>query len=260
LIFVILHYFIHPMELDFAKMPEQLIPAVVQDALTGQVLMLGYLNAEAWAQTQSQGRVTFYSRSKQRLWTKGETSGHYLRLVSAHPDCDADALLLLVEPAGPTCHRGTTSCFEQVGVGSLPTAIKAAAESAIPAGVVAADSEPVANWSASSPVPLVSFLTELDQLIAQRQLDPAQAPGSYTVRLLEKGLARIAQKVGEEAVETVIEALLGRREGLVGEAADLVYHLLLLLRVSGSSLTEVLLVLRQRHQLIAAGNRRPLPE
>ena len=226
--------------LDFAKMPDQLVPAIVQDADTGQVLMLGYFNAEAWQQTQASGRVTFYSRSKQRLWTKGETSGNYLRVASLHADCDQDAVLVRAWPAGPTCHRGTTSCFDA-------------------AATVATDPS-AAALAAPLPVPAVGFLAELDRLIAQRQAHPETEPGSYTVRLFEKGLARIAQKVGEEAVETVIDAMAGNRAGLPGEAADLVYHLLVLLRASGSSLAEMLVVLRQRHQRISAGERRPLPD
>jgi len=222
------------MTLDFQKMPDQLIPAIVQDAATGQVLMLGYFNAEAWQQTQAQGRVTFFSRAKQRLWTKGETSGNYLHVVSLHADCDQDTVLVLARPAGPTCHRGTTSCFE-----ALPTAGLAA--------------DPL-------PAPAIGFLAELEQLIARRHQYPAEEPGSYTVRLFEKGLARIAQKVGEEAIETVIDAMAGNKAGLPGEAADLLYHLLVLLQASGSSLAEVLAVLRQRHQTIGAGQRRPLPE
>jgi len=225
------------MNLDFQKMPDQLIPAVVQDAATGQVLMLGYFNAEAWQRTQAEGRVTFFSRSKQRLWTKGETSGNYLHVVSLHIDCDQDTVLVLARPDGPTCHRGTTSCFEP-----LPGAA------------------PTVGSQAAAPVSAVGFLAELDRLIAHRQQYPEQEPGSYTVRLFEKGLARIAQKVGEEAVETVIDAMAGNRAGLPGEAADLLYHLLVLLRVSGSSLDEMLGVLRQRHQTIRAGERRPLPD
>jgi phosphoribosyl-ATP pyrophosphohydrolase/phosphoribosyl-AMP cyclohydrolase len=217
-------------------MPDQLIPAIVQDAATGQVLMLGYFNAEAWQQTQTQGRVTFFSRAKQRLWTKGETSGNYLQVVSLHADCDQDTVLVLARPAGPTCHRGTTSCFE-----------------ALPIAGAATDPAPL-------PAPAIGFLAELEQLIARRHQYPAEEPGSYTVRLFEKGLARIAQKVGEEAIETVIDAMAGNKAGLPGEAADLLYHLLVLLQASGSSLDEVLAVLRQRHQTIGAGQRRPLPE
>jgi phosphoribosyl-ATP pyrophosphohydrolase/phosphoribosyl-AMP cyclohydrolase len=233
------------MDLDFQKMPDQLIPAIVQDAATGQVLMLGYFNAEAWYKTQTEGRVTFFSRSKQRLWTKGETSGHYLQVVSLHIDCDQDTVLVRAQPAGPTCHRGTTSCFE------TEVLVEAAVPVAASTGVVV---------GAGLPSPAVGLLAELDQLIERRRQFPAEEPGSYTVRLFEKGLARIAQKVGEEAVETVIDAMAGNRAGLAGEAADLVYHLLVLLRVSGSSLDEMLTVLRQRHQTIAAGQRRPLPD
>jgi len=212
-------------------MPDQLIPAIVQDAATGQVLMLGYFNAEAWQRTQAEGRVTFFSRSKQRLWTKGEASGNYLHVVSLHADCDQDTVLVLARPAGPTCHRGTTSCFEDLPAGLGPL-----------------------------PAPAVGFLAELEQLIARRRQYPAEEPGSYTVRLFEKGLPRIAQKVGEEAIETVIDAMAGNKAGLPGEAADLLYHLLVLLQASDSSLDEVLAVLRQRHQTIGAGQRRPLPD
>jgi phosphoribosyl-ATP pyrophosphohydrolase/phosphoribosyl-AMP cyclohydrolase len=221
------------MNLDFQKMPDQLIPAVVQDTATGQVLMLGYFNAEAWQRTQVEGRVTFFSRSKQRLWTKGETSGNFLRVVSLHVDCDQDTVLVLAQPDGPTCHRGTTSCFEAPLGQPAPAAL---------------------------PTPAIALVAELDRLIAHRQQHPEAEPGSYTVRLFEKGLARIAQKVGEEAVETVIDAMAGNRAGLPGEAADLLYHLLVLLRASGSSLEEMLAVLRQRHQTISAGQRRPLPD
>lgn len=233
------------MDLDFQKMPDQLIPAIVQDAATGQVLMLGYFNAEAWHKTQAEGRVTFFSRSKQRLWTKGETSGHYLQVVSLHVDCDQDTVLVRAQPAGPTCHRGTTSCFET----EVP--VEVAEPVVAGTGVVV---------GAGLPAPAVGLLAELDQLIERRRQFPAEEPGSYTARLFEKGLARIAQKVGEEAVETVIDAMAGNRAGLAGEAADLVYHLLVLLRISGSSLDEMLTVLRQRHQTIAAGQRRPLPD
>ncbi|MDJ0365839.1 bifunctional phosphoribosyl-AMP cyclohydrolase/phosphoribosyl-ATP diphosphatase HisIE [Hymenobacter sp. H14-R3] len=223
------------MDLDFQKMPDQLIPAIVQDAATGQVLMLGYFNAEAWARTQAEGRVTFFSRSKQRLWTKGETSGNFLRVVSLHADCDQDTVLVMAQPDGPTCHRGTTSCFEPLP-GQEPAQVSLLL------------------------APAVGLLAELDQLIERRRQHPDEESGSYTVRLFEKGLARIAQKVGEEAVETVIDAMAGNRAGVASEAADLVYHLLVLLRATGSSLDEMLTVLRQRHQTISGGQRRPLPE
>ncbi|RZK87232.1 MAG: phosphoribosyl-ATP diphosphatase, partial [Hymenobacter sp.] len=166
-------------------------------------------------------------------------------VVSLHVDCDQDTVLVQAQPAGPTCHRGTTSCFDP----PVPVATSAALA---PAAGITVGVGPAA--------PAVGLLAELDQLIERRRQFPAEEPGSYTVRLFEKGLARIAQKVGEEAIETVIDAMAGNKAGLTGEAADLVYHLLVLLRVSGSSLDEMLVVLRQRHQTIAAGQRRPLPD
>jgi phosphoribosyl-ATP pyrophosphohydrolase/phosphoribosyl-AMP cyclohydrolase len=194
-----------------------LLPAIIQDADTGQVLMLGYVNEAAWTKTQQEGRVTFFSRSKNRLWTKGESSGNYLTVVSLHPDCDADAVLIRVLPAGPTCHRGTTNCFEQ-------------ADELVPPAVP------------------VGFLAGLERLIQQRHDQPEVAPGSYTVSLFEKGIPKIAQKVGEEAVETVIDAVAGHRSTLPGEVADLLYHLLVLLVATGVSLTEVIAVLEGRHR------------
>jgi len=195
-----------------------LAPAVVQDADTGQVLMLGYVNEEAWARTQQEGRVTFFSRSKNRLWVKGETSGNYLTVVSLHVDCDADTVLIRAIPAGPTCHRGTVSCFEQPAQVHAPTAP-------------------------------IGFLAGLERLIVERQQFPERAPTSYTVSLFHKGIPKIAQKVGEEAVETVIDAVGGQRETLPGEVADLLYHLLVLLVASGVPLAEVIGVLQERHRL-----------
>ncbi|UOQ96023.1 bifunctional phosphoribosyl-AMP cyclohydrolase/phosphoribosyl-ATP diphosphatase HisIE [Hymenobacter sp. 5317J-9] len=194
-----------------------LAPAVIQDADTGQVLMLGYVNEEAWARTQAEGRVTFFSRSKNRLWTKGETSGNFLAVISTHIDCDADTVLIRVIPAGPTCHRGTTSCFEQ------PQQLHA----------------PVAN---------IGFLAELERLVSERKQFPERTPDSYTVQLFQKGIAKIAQKVGEEAVETVIDAVGGQHETLKGEVADLLYHLVVLLVATGVSFNEVLAVLQERHR------------
>ena len=195
-----------------------LLPAIVQDADTGQVLMLGYMNEEAWAQTQKEGRVTFFSRSKDRLWVKGETSGNYLTVVSLHVDCDADTVLVRAIPAGPTCHRGTVSCFDQLDQGHVPAAP-------------------------------IGFLAELERLIVERQQFPERAPTSYTVSLFNKGMSKIAQKVGEEAVETVIDAVAGNRETLPGEVADLLYHLLVLLVASGVSMTDVISILQERHRL-----------
>ena len=186
-----------------------LLPAVVQHAADGRVLMLGYMNRAALTQTLVGGKVTFYSRSKQRLWTKGESSGHVLKLVSIHTDCDADSLLVLADPVGPTCHRGTDSCF----------------------GDAAA--------------PPLAFLGRLDALIAARERErPAE---SYTTRLFEGGVRRIAQKVGEEGVETALAAVVEDDEALRGEAADLVYHLIVLLRARGLGLDAVAETLATRH-------------
>ena len=186
-----------------------LLPAVVQHTMDGRVLMLGYMNRAALVQTLAGGLVTFYSRSRQRLWTKGETSGHVLKLVSMHADCDADSLLLMADPVGPTCHRGTDSCF----------------------GDAAA--------------PALAILGRLDALIAARERErPAD---SYTTRLFEGDLRRIAQKVGEEGVETALAAVVQDDDALRGEAADLVYHLIVLLRARGLGLGAVAETLAMRH-------------
>lgn len=206
----------HPITLQFDAFTG-LAPAIIQDADTGQVLMLGYFNAEAWAKTQLEGRVTFFSRSKNRLWTKGESSGNFLTVVSTHIDCDADAVLIRALPAGPTCHRGTVSCFVQ------------ADETVAPAAPI-------------------GFLASLERLIAERHRFPERAPTSYTVSLFNKGIAKIAQKVGEEAVETVIDAVSGSYTTLPGEVADLLYHLLVLLEASGITTAQVINVLQERHR------------
>ena len=195
------------LQLDFAK-DGGLVPAIVQHWLSGEVLMLGYMDAEALAVTRSSGLVTFYSRSRQRLWTKGESSGHVLRLKGMHADCDADALLVLAEPAGPTCHRGTRSCF---------------GETTTPLGALA----------------------ELDALVAQREAERPQA--SYTTHLFESGVRRIAQKVGEEGVETALAAVAQDEAALLGEATDLVYHLTVLLRARGLGWAELAMTLASRH-------------
>ncbi len=183
-----------------------LLPAVVQDTRNGRVLMLGYMDREALATTQAIGRVTFFSRSRQRQWTKGESSGNYLQLVSIEPDCDGDTLLVQALPHGPTCHLLRASCF------------------------------------VSAPG---NFLADLDQLIATRERERPES--SYTTRLFESGLRRIAQKVGEEGVETSLAAVVEDDQALLGEAADLVYHLLVLLRARGLSLTDAVRVLESRH-------------
>jgi phosphoribosyl-AMP cyclohydrolase / phosphoribosyl-ATP pyrophosphohydrolase len=194
--------------LDWAK-GDGLLPAIVQHWLSGEVLMLGYMNAEALAQTQASGLVTFYSRSKQRLWTKGESSGHVLALKSIRVDCDADTLLVQAEPHGPTCHLSTSSCFGE--------AVR----------------------------PPLGFLAELDALVAQRHAE--RPAGSYTTKLFEGGMRRIAQKVGEEGVETALAAVVQDDVELLGEAADLVFHLTVALRARGLGLADVARVLADRH-------------
>ena len=194
------------LSLDWNK-GDGLLPAVVQDADNLRVLMLGYMNAEALAVTQASGRVTFFSRSKQRLWTKGETSGHTLALVSVEADCDSDTLLVQARPQGPTCHLQRPSCF---------------------------------------PAAPSDFLAELDALVAQRE--QARPAGSYTTRLFDEGVRRIAQKVGEEGVETALAAVAQDDAALLGESADLVFHLTVLLRARGLSLADAVAVLRERHR------------
>lgn len=182
-----------------------LLPVVVQDANTLRVLMLGYMDREALRATIDGGQVTFFSRSRQRLWRKGEQSGNVLRLVSVETDCDQDTLLVLAEPAGPTCHLGTTSCFP-----SAPHDV----------------------------------LSALDARIAERERERPE--GSYTTKLFEAGVRRIAQKVGEEGVETALAGVVQDDAALLGEAADLLYHLLVLLRVRGLSLADANAVLKSR--------------
>ena len=182
-----------------------LLPAIVQDADTLRVLMLGYMSREALQATLASGRVTFFSRSKQRLWTKGESSGDVLDLVRLEADCDADTLLVQARPAGPTCHLGRASCFPQAPADGL---------------------------------------AELDAVIAQRAQELPE--GSYTTRLFEGGIRRIAQKVGEEGVETALAAVAQDDDALLGEASDLLFHLLVLLRARGLSLADALQVLETR--------------
>jgi phosphoribosyl-ATP pyrophosphohydrolase/phosphoribosyl-AMP cyclohydrolase len=197
--------------LDWSK-GDGLLPAIVQHWLSGEVLMLGYMNAEALAETQRSGHVTFYSRSKQRLWTKGEVSGHVLDLKSIRIDCDADTLLIQADPHGPTCHEGTSSCF----------------------------------GNGDDVRPPLGFLAELDALVAQRHADRPE--GSYTTKLFDGGIRRIAQKVGEEGVETALAAVAQGDQELLGEAADLLFHLTVALRARGLSLADVAQVLIGRHR------------
>ena len=194
--------------LDWAK-TDGLIPAIVQDATSGQVLMLGCMNEEALAKTLATGKVTFFSRSKGRLWTKGETSNNWLHLVDIATDCDSDALLVLARPDGPTCHRGTVSCFSPLEH----------------------------KWN---------FLRSLEVLIeGRRNADPST---SYTAQLFARGTKRIAQKVGEEGVETALAATVKDKEELKNEDADLVYHLLVLLADADLELADVSDILRARHK------------
>ncbi|MGF6492842.1 phosphoribosyl-ATP pyrophosphohydrolase/phosphoribosyl-AMP cyclohydrolase [Luteibacter sp. 621] len=194
---------------DFAK-GDGLVPAIVQHARTGEVLMLGYMDEAALAKTRETGLVTFFSRSKQRLWTKGETSGDTLALVDLKIDCDADTLLVRALPAGPTCHTGTTSCF------------------------------------GDDVVPALGFLAELNALVASRHAERPE--GSYTTKLFEGGIRRMAQKVGEEGVETALAAVAEDDDALLGEAADLVFHLMVVLRARGIGFEQVVEKLVSRHR------------
>ncbi|HAI71007.1 MAG TPA: bifunctional phosphoribosyl-AMP cyclohydrolase/phosphoribosyl-ATP diphosphatase, partial [Alteromonas australica] len=187
---------------------DNLLPAIVQDALSGKVLMQGYMDQDALTKTLETGKVTFFSRSKQRLWTKGETSGHTLDLVSVACDCDQDSLLVLANPNGPTCHTGAESCWFE---GNTPA---------------------------------FTFLADLERVLAARK--DADPKSSYTASLYNKGIKRIAQKVGEEGVETALAATVHDKEELKNEAADLLYHLTVLLQASDMSLNDALNVLRER--------------
>ena len=198
-------------QLDFSK-GDGLLPVIVQHTRSGKVLMQGFANKEALQKSLESGDVTFFSRSKNRLWTKGESSGHTLKLQSLAADCDNDSILALVLPIGPTCHVGTESCWH----------------------------------AADANQPDLAFLDQLEQVIHSRYgADPSS---SYTASLFAKGVKRIAQKVGEEGVETALAATVGDREELKNEAADLIYHLLVLLKSQDLALHDVLEVLRQRHQ------------
>jgi phosphoribosyl-ATP pyrophosphohydrolase/phosphoribosyl-AMP cyclohydrolase len=189
-----------------------LLPAIVQHARTGQVLMLAFMNQEALSLTLSSGRAVFYSRSRKRLWTKGETSGNYLNVVDVSMDCDADSILVLADPLGPTCHNGTESCF----AGAAPTDLQT-----------------------------LGFLRVLETTIANRMAEKPE--GSYTARLVAEGPARIAQKVGEEGVETALAAVTRDDAGLLSECADLVYHLVVLLKSRNLDLDDLVSELRSRH-------------
>lgn len=197
------------MELNFKKYNDGLIPAIVQDAETNIVLMLGFMNEEALKKTQETRLVTFYSRSKNRLWTKGESSKNYLHLIDLKADCDNDTILIKVKPDGPVCHSGTDTCFNERNISS-------------------------------------DFLNELQNIIADRKQNPPQQ--SYVSSLFEKGINKIAQKVGEEAVELVIEAKDDNDDLFKNEAADLLFHYLILLRAKEFELRDIVDVLEKRHK------------
>jgi len=197
-------------QLDFDKMGG-LIPAIIQDAETQNVLMLGFMNSEALAKTQVSGKVTFYSRSKDRLWTKGEESGNFMNVVSIGVDCDNDTLLIKVNPVGPVCHTGTDTCFEEVNANND-----------------------------------ILFLSYLQDFIDKRKVEMPE--GSYTTSLFQKGTPKIAQKVGEEAVETVIGAMTNDDENLIYEAGDLLYHLIVLLTHKGYRIEDIVRELKKRHK------------
>jgi len=193
--------------LDWEK-TQGMMPVIVQHNVSGEVLMHGYMNQDALNKTLQDGNVTFFSRTKNRLWTKGETSGHFLQVVSITPDCDNDTLLVLANPIGPTCHLGTSSCF----------------------------SPAAPDWT---------FLYQLEQLLASRK--SADPDSSYTAKLYASGTKRIAQKVGEEGVETALAATVNDREELTNEASDLIYHLLVLLQDQDLDLSTIISNLRARH-------------
>ena len=205
------------MEVNFDKAKDGLVPAIIQDASTKNVLMLGYMNEEALKKTQLTKRVTFYSRSKRRLWTKGEESGNFLNMVAIGNDCDKDTLLIRVNPMGPTCHTGTDTCWGEKNEQDF------------------------------------GFISELEELIAQRKEESIKEPSlrendkSYVVSLFDKGINKIAQKVGEEAIEVVIEAKDDNDDLFLNESADLLFHYLILLQAKGYQLNDVVKLLRERH-------------
>lgn len=199
------------MNIDFNKNKDGLVPAIIQDAITKKVLMLGYMNAEAFTKTQESKKVTFFSRTKNRLWTKGEESGNYLNVVSIQNDCDNDTLLIQVNPAGPTCHKGTDTCWGEANNQSY------------------------------------GFLTQLEEVIKNRR-EAGNSENSYVASLFEKGINKIAQKVGEEAIEIVIEAKDNNDDLFLNEGADLLFHYLILLQAKGFTLQDIVKILENRHQ------------
>lgn len=200
------------MTIDFSKFSDGLVPAIIQDAETKTVLMLGYMNEEAYAQTIKSQRVTFFSRSKNRLWTKGEESNNFLDLVDIKIDCDQDSLLVLVEPMGPVCHKGTDTCWGERNV------------------------------------PQYGFFSHLEEVIRDRKDNPEDNPNSYVAGLFKKGINTVAQKVGEEAVEVIIEAKDDNDLLFLNESADLLFHFMVLLRAKGFGLRSVEKTLISRHK------------
>ena len=199
------------MKVDFSKNSDGLVPAIIQDAKTKNVLMLGYMDQEAVEVTQRTKKVTFFSRTKNRLWTKGEESGNFLELVNLKNDCDNDTLLISVNPIGPTCHKGTDTCWAEENVQEY------------------------------------GFLSDLEEIITSRKNNP-ENQDSYVASLFRKGINKIAQKVGEEAVETVIEAKDNNDELFLNESADLLFHYLILLQAKGFKLEDIVQTLRKRHK------------
>lgn len=199
------------MNIQFSKYADGLVPAIIQDNQTGKVLMLGFMNQEAVDATMSQQKVTFFSRTKNRLWTKGEESGHYLALVNMQLDCDNDTLLIKAIPNGPVCHTGSDTCWGELNSNST------------------------------------DFLSKLEGIIASRKT--AASESSYVASLFQKGINKIAQKVGEEAVETIIEAKDKNNDLFVGEAADLLFHYLILLQAKGFTLSDITKELEKRHKV-----------
>lgn len=197
------------MTIDFNKNSDGLIPVIIQDAITKNVLMLGYMNQEAFDKTIETNQVTFFSRAKNRLWTKGEESGHFLNVVSVQNDCDQDTLLIQVNPVGPTCHKGTDTCWGEKNDATF------------------------------------GFLSQLEAVIKSRR-EAGNSEKSYVASLFEKGINKIAQKVGEEAVEVVIEAKDDNDELFVNESADLLFHYLILLQAKGFTLKDIVKVLEER--------------
>lgn len=197
------------MKINFDKM-NGLVPAIVQDAVTNKVLMLGFMNEEAYQKTLKTKKVTFFSRSRNTLWIKGETSGHFLNLVEISTDCDSDTLLVKANPIGPVCHTGTDTCFNEINKSSLV------------------------------------FLKELDELIAERKQKMPE--NSYTAKLFKEGIKKISQKVGEEATEVIIDAMAKDKPGLLEESADLIYHLVVMLNYFDLKFEDVVDVLESRHK------------